>query len=125
MHWSIDYDQTSGFIRVTCEGDFTVDDCISLKKDYLARDFWRPGMDILIDYRKTKFNNVGLESIRRIGDFHISQKDLIGGGKQALLMRTARDFGLARQYELITEADVPTKIMVFQDESEALGWLRG
>ena len=124
MDWKVEYEPSANFVRATCVGDFTVEDCIGVKKDFLSREFWRPGMNILIDYRETRFNNLGLDDLRRAGDFHIFKSEEIGPGKLAFLMNSVRDYGLARQYELITEEKVNSKMMVFSDEREALEWLQ-
>jgi hypothetical protein len=123
MNWTIDYDQEWALVTVSCEGDFTVEDCIGFKKDFMSREYWHPGINVLIDYRKTNFHNLKLPDLERAAAFHIAKNDAIGSGKMAFLMNTLTHFGLARQYELLTENAVYSEVMVFQDEAKAREWL--
>lgn len=123
MVWNITLIEPAHYIKVTTLGDFAIEDCIKMKEDFLSREYWEPGMNILLDYREAVFFNMSLDSIRLIGDFHESKNDQIGGGRMALLMRSPRDFGFARQYEMVTEGRVLSQIFVFLDEDKALEWI--
>ena len=123
MKWKIDYDEISGLVIVTCEGPFSAEDCIAFKKDYIAGEHWHPDRNILIDYRGATFQNVKLSDLERAALFHTEKNSEIGSGRMALLMNTLTHFGLARQYELLTEHTVNSELMVFQDEEKARRWL--
>lgn len=124
MDWKIEHEPSLDFVWVVCEGDFSAEDCGEAKKDFTTRGFWRPGMNVLFDFRATKFNNLNPGELRRAADFHSCLNEEIGNGKMALLMNSVRDFGLARQYELIAEPNVFSQIKVFGDETEAVRWLK-
>lgn len=123
LNWTIDLIEPIYFVRVSAQGDFAVEDCFKMKEDFLLQDYWKPGMNILIDYRKTVFSNINLDILRKIGGFHESKNKQIGNGRMAFLMKSPRDFGFARQYEMITEGRVLSNVRVFLDEDECLQWL--
>jgi len=124
LNWTISLIEPAHYVRVSTQGDFAMEDCIRMKKEYLALDYWKPGMNILIDYRQATFSNLTLDILRMIGEFHESKNEEIGGGRMAFLMGTPRDFGFARQYEMITEGKVLSEVCVFLEEEKALRWLR-
>ena len=123
MQWTITYDREAELVKVACEGQFSAADCISFKREMMSRDFWHPGMKVLIDYRLATFHNLKLEDLERAAAFHIEQNAEIGYGKMAFLMNTLTHYGLARQYELLTEHAVGSEVMVFQDAPRAMQWL--
>lgn len=96
---------------------------MGIKNDFLAQPFWVPGNHVLYDYRETDFNNINLEQLRQMAAFHEANSVGIGGGRMAFLMGSPRDFGFARQYEMITEGKVLSEVRVFQEETQALEWL--
>jgi hypothetical protein len=94
-----------------------------MKDDFLSREFWKPGMNVLIDYRETIFSNLTLDVLRLIGANHEAKNELIGNGRMAFVMKSPRDFGFARQYEMITEGKVLSQVCVFLDVDKAIAWL--
>lgn len=124
MIWAITFIEPENYIRVSTQGDFTLEDCKKIKEDFIAREFWSPGKNILYDYRETNFDSpLTLNALRKLGEFHESKNAEIGDGRMAFLMKSPRDFGLARQYEMLTEGRVLSKICVFMHEDKALEWL--
>lgn len=124
MNWSFSSIEGQNHLKVSIQGDFTLEDCVKIKEDFLSKDFWKPGLNILYDYRQTNFdNNLTLDDLRDLGIFHESKNELIGSGRMAFLMKSPRDFGLARQYEMITEGKVLSEIRVFLNEEKAIEWV--
>ena len=123
MNSAIEYRSFENYVRVTHCGEYTVRDCNASKTAYLSLPFWKPGMNLLVDYRQATFGFISLEELRQGIDFHAAHKELIGDGRMAFLMGSTRDFGIARQYELATEALVYSKMMAFLDEKKAVEWV--
>lgn len=123
MNWTTTLIEPAHYVRVATQGSFAVEDCFRMKEDFLSREYWKPGMNVLIDYRETSFSNITLDVLRLVGAYHESKNELIGSGRMAFLMRSPRDFGFARQYEMITEGKVSSLVCVFLDEDKALAWL--
>lgn len=80
-------------------------------------------MNVLIDYREVIFSGLTLDDLRELGKFHESQNEEIGNGRMVLLMKSPRDFGYARQYEMLNESRVSSKMRVFLEEDKAIEWL--
>ena len=123
MNWTIKLNKTAQFINTTAQGEFTLRDCRAMRKDLLSRHYWRPGMNILIDFRRASFTNMKLDILRAAAESHKLCNPRIGNGKIALLMRSPHDFGLARQYEMVSEGKILSQIYVFLDEHRAHEWL--
>jgi len=124
LKWSFSSIEGQNFVRVSSQGDFSIEDCVKIKEELLTKDFWKAGLNILYDYRRTTFeSSLTLDALRELGNFHESKNELIGDGRMAFLMKSPRDFGLARQYEMVTEGRVLSQIRVFLNEDKAIEWL--
>lgn len=121
--WTIEFVEIQNYVKVVAENDFSVEGHTKLIADVVSREFWEPGMNLLIDDRKVEFKGVNIESIKEASrGFRTFEKEL-GDGKTALLMDTLSDYTRGRQFELLTDDKVSTNIKIFRDEEEALNWL--
>jgi hypothetical protein len=123
MKWKIEYQASRGFIWVFCESRFSAAGCNAMQDDLHAQPFWQPGSNVLLDYRQAGFDGVSSGELEQVGRYHSAIRDRWGDGRMALLMNAGRDFGLARQYELLNESQVSSKIMVFDNQAAAFQWL--
>ncbi len=121
--WTIEFIESQNYIKVIAENDFSVEGHMEMLADVVAREFWKPGMNLLFDDRKVEFKGVNIESVRKVShDFRTFENEL-GNGRTALLMDTLSDYARGRQFELLTDDKVSTDIKIFRDEEEALSWL--
>lgn len=123
MDWELELNQDKTTFNIKAAGTFVTDDCIAIKLGFLAHPEWRPGINLFYDYRDTDFSTITLEALRGIVAFHESNSELIGDGRMAFLMGTPRDFGFARQYEMVSEGRVQSRVRVFLDEEKARNWI--
>lgn len=123
MHWTIEYIEDRHFARVVAKGIYNIDDHMLMLEDVAARDFWKPGMNLLIDASELDFSRTNLEQLREASIKRIELDDLIGDGKTAVLVNSLVNFGRARQFQLITSGKISAKMDVFKDEDKALEWL--
>jgi hypothetical protein len=123
MNWNIKPDASSSFFRIACSERFAVRDCRAMLQDLISRSDWRPGASVLVDYRQTDFTDVNSDQLREMSEFQSNLNDRLGDGRTAVLVKPGRDFGLARQYEMLAESNASTKLMVLFEESEAVRWL--
>lgn len=123
MNWTIEFVEEDYFVRVVVSGIYNLKDHMLMLEDVAARDFWKPGMNLLIDDRNLDFQSTSLEELREAGRRRAKMDALIGAGKTAVLVSRLFDFGRARQYELITSGKVSTKMDVFKDADKAIRWL--
>jgi len=61
--------------------------------------------------------------MRKASFNHEDNDEWIGNSKIAFLMNSVGDFGLGRQYEILTDGRVSARIHVFVDEETATRWL--
>jgi len=125
MHWTIAYAKDRHFVKVVAKGIYNIDDHIRMLEDVVARDFWKLGMNLLINASELDFSDTRLEQLRAVSLKRIELDTLIGNGKTAIVMNSMTDFARGRQYELIMSGKVAAKIDVFKNEDKALEWLLG
>jgi hypothetical protein len=123
MTWEIEYVKSRNFVKVVTGGVFNLNDYIEMAEDILSREFWRPGLDVLFDYRKADFSKTTFEVVMAASRNHQKNDERIGGGKSAILMKSRSDYGLGRQFEMVSEGKVSSNLYIFLDEREALEWL--
>jgi|SRR5215213_2631711 len=125
MRWTIVYVKDRHFAKVIAKGIYNIDDHMRMLKDVVTRDFWQPGMNLLINALELDFSDTRLEQLRAVSLKRIELDALIGNGKTAIVMSSITDFARGRQYELIMSGKVAAKIDVFKNEDKALEWLLG
>ncbi|MBE7462016.1 MAG: hypothetical protein HS116_00865 [Planctomycetes bacterium] len=125
MEWSITYSPELPFVRIVTRGSFNPEDQRRMNEAILTSPFWQPGMHTLFDHRNLDFGGTGYAGMIQARGNHIRHNERIGDGKAALLMGTMDAFGVARQFEMLSEGQVLARLRVFKDEAEALAWLTG
>lgn len=123
MEWTVTLDQTDGFVRVVTCGVFAVADHVRMIEDILERPFWHPGMHALFDHRALDFDGATLRTMREASANHLQNDERIGDGRAALVVADLRDFGNARQFELLS-VEARAELGVFLDMEAAQAWLR-
>jgi hypothetical protein len=124
MNWTMKLIEQINTVRITSSGIFDADDDLRLVKDIISQNYWKPGMNMLLDHRGVEFEGTDINLVRRVSEHHKRYEAEIGAGKMALLMKSLTDFARGRQFELLTEYDMEAEIDVFLDEDKALEWLR-
>jgi hypothetical protein len=121
------YDPASGIRTAIYRG--AIDDAALLQayRELIVRPDFVPQAHDLADLRGITGWNVTSDGLRQLGH-------LMSGGEKmpkpsavaglAIVADTPLAFGLARMYELITEAYLPKDTRVFQNGDEALAWLK-
>ncbi|GMV82989.1 MAG: hypothetical protein AMXMBFR7_41730 [Planctomycetota bacterium] len=123
MEWSITYRPDQPFVRIVTHGSFKPEDQRRMIEAILASPFWQPGMHTLFDHRDLDFRGTDYAGMMQARGNHLRNNERIGDGKAALLMGTMDAFGVARQFEMLSEGQVLARLRVFKDEAEALAWL--
>lgn len=123
MKWTFEYIENKEYIKIVSEGIFSGEEAIRQIEELLVHPNWRKGMPILVDNRKVDYGVSGTNAMKKASEFHIENDERIGSGKAALLMKSVTDFGLGRQYELLTDEEISANVHIFLDEKQALRWL--
>lgn len=123
MFWTIEYVNDRHFVRVVATGSYNMDDHLRMLEEVVTRDFWKPGMNWLLNESNLTYRGTSLEQLREAAALRVKMDARIGAGKTAVVMGTLTDFARARQYELITSGKISAKIDIFKDEDKAIRWL--
>ncbi len=123
MNWTVEKLETEPFVRVAPEGVFDPDEHCRMLEDLLTREFWKPGMPVLFDFRKLEFTGTNIEDVREASLNRRNNEARIGDGKSAFLMKSLTDFARGRQFQLLTEDKVSAELHIFMEEDKALRWL--
>lgn len=123
MMWTVEFNHSLKLFKVVCEGEVSVEDVLTAKKDYLSSPYWQPGMNILADLRNVTLIYPGLEQLRRTILFNAERKNEYGSGRIAYLVKGNRDYGIARQITSLLEIHTDSRAAAFLEEDEAINWL--
>lgn len=118
-------DPDSGRITLTASGPTRFEDLkVALKGVTEAPDF-RPGADIIWDFRNVESEALTADQLREMVAFVAGIADVRGiNYKVAIVVERNVDFGLARMYEVFAD-ELPCELRVFRDLEEAVDWMAG
>lgn len=109
-------------IRQTLWGRITADDLRQLASAMWADPLYRKKLDILADLRRAEVH-IPYDEMMEYTRFLSGHSDI---GRQAIVVGRQLEFGMARMYEQLTEANVLREsFKVFFDLDEGLRWLTG
>jgi len=111
-----------GVVFTKATGVLTDDELVGHKQNLLRDPAFKPGMVELSDVRGVERLEVTPEGIRRFVAQDKADADRLRGFKLAIVVSKDVVFGMARVYEMRTEAN-PLSVNVFRDMEEARVWL--
>ena len=123
VKWTVSFNELCGAAVVRTRGVFNVSDHGRMVADIVSREEWRPGHPILFDHRELSFDSSGYEDMVRARENHLAYESRIGNARSAILMNAAADYGVGRQFQLLTEGRVAAELEIFADELTAKAWL--
>lgn len=123
MSWTVEYVKDRHFVRIVVKGIYNIDDHRRMLEDVASREFFKAGMNLLIDDTSLDFSQTNLEQLRTAGNKRIELDALIGNGKTAVLVSSVTDLARARQFQLMTSGKISGKMDIFKNEDKALRWL--
>ena len=123
MEYDIKVEPDGRFFTVTTTGPGSAEGIIAFLDAIVSHASWQPGNTILLDHRKLDIANITVEGIDRVSHHFQKIGPQLGGGKIALVMKKDIDFGIARAWELTTDAHVDMQIGVYRSIDEARMWL--
>lgn len=117
--FTYDIDQSNNLVAQHAEGEVDLKTLESITLSLTEDEKFQPGMNCLTDLRQA---NPLDDAATRAADNNLPRPEF---HKHAILARTRRQVGLARNYEARCQANkVPCEIVVFRDEADALDWLK-
>ena len=121
--WTIEYLHSTNMVKVVAKNTFSVQGHSKMVEEVISQDFWKSGMNLLIDDRKVEFKKTDLDLIKTVSENFSDFKEELGRGKTAILMGSLGDYVRGRQFDLLTDDKVYSDIQIFMDEEKALDWL--
>ncbi len=124
VNYDVRFSETERQVVIAVTGELTISGISEYIRKTLADPRWRPGMDVLFDYRRVDVNQLSGEDIGRMADFVVAHKDEHRGSRLAMVMDNDLSFGLARMWQSqVDEAGSLEASLVTHSMSEALEWL--
>ncbi len=125
MKWNIGLSADRTYIVITTEGQFTLADQRKMFLDLSAFQAGSPDLPILFDNRHIEMTGSNLNIIREsviiVQDFIRSH----GVSRLAGMVNEGVNFGVGRQFEIMTDVVGGHGFRLFHDENLAISWLRG
>ena len=123
MNWTIKYIKSDQYVKVTCNGNFSIEELPECFKKLFTSPFWKPGMNLLVDNQNLTLHLWNLEKMRTASDDYEIVSGQLGEGKMALLMKSCVNYGFGRQFQTLSEGKGQSEIRIFNDEQKAKDWM--
>ena len=123
MKWKIEFVEDKNYVRITTEGKYTPATHRQMGEDFLSKEFWQPGMPVLLDNRALDYSEADTKDLEISSCDMLKSNERIGDSKIAFLISSVESYKVIREFELITEEEVSAWMQVFLDENQALRWL--
>lgn len=123
MEFVLDFDQECSRVVIETRGIAALEGFVGYMKARTSDPRWRSGMDVLIDHTDLDTSPVDYAFIDALVDETERFADTLGSGRCAIVTGSGSSFGLARVFEALAEARVPTRYRVFRSRAEAEAWL--
>jgi hypothetical protein len=123
MPMSYCVDASTRMLIVAAEGAVTQDERLSTMRRWLSDPAYEPGMSTLCDFSAST-STPTLKELQEIVAFIGRHADLIGKKKLAVVAARTLTFGVARQFQALTDSG-PLEVKVFTTRSDAVEWLQG
>jgi len=124
MEHAIEVEPGGRSFTVTTAGPGSAEGIIAFLDAIVSHPSWQPGHHILLDHRKLDIAEITVKGIDRVSHHFQKIGPRLGSGKIALVMKKDIDFGIARAWQLTTDAHVDMQIGVYRSMDEARMWLR-
>ena len=125
MEWIIELQGDSGPIRVSTSGRFQIRQQRQMFEELGAHPAFSAGRPVLFDNRKIDMTGSDENAIRESVDIVQEFMRRLHVERLAGLVDNGLNFGVGRQFEILTDVVGGHGFRLFKDEQLALRWLRG
>lgn len=125
MEWRIEPQGDGGLVRVSTDGPFQLDEQRKMFEELGAHAAFSQPLRVLFDNRQIDLRGTDENVIRKSVDI---VQEFIGKPhieRLAGLVDKGFNFGVGRQFEILTDVAGGHGFRLFNDEQLALRWLRG
>ncbi len=125
MEWRIELQGDERLIRVSTHGAFQLRQQRQMFEELAAHPAFSHPLPVLFDNRKIDMSGSDVNVIRESVDVALKFMRKLRIERLAGLVDTGLNFGVGRQFEILTDAAGGEGFRLFRDEQLALRWLRG
>ena len=116
-------DPETGRVTLTATGSIEVKDLQGSLREMTEAAEFRPGADIVWDFRKAEAADLTPDRLRDMVSFVSGIQEARGSDyKVAIVVARNVDFGLARMYEAFSD-ELPCELRVFMNLEDADAWM--
>jgi hypothetical protein len=114
-------DPAARMLFIVAEGTLTQEERLDGMRKWLSDPAYTPGLNTLFDL-SAAVSSPTLPELRQVVGFIERHAASIGRTKLAVVAGRPLQFGVARQFQALTESS-PLQVQVFTTEAKALAWL--
>ena len=114
-----------GVVELICSGDFSSTYFLLLIKQVVLDSGWKPGTQVLVDFRDVNFNQVQFNDVIMSISIcmHTQFNELIGNSKIAAIHSSENGLRLGKIYEEMAGMSVKSRINTFFNYDDANEWI--
>lgn len=124
MDWKLNF-QDDEILEMKTSGDFSIDDLLEMVEQAAVNPKWKPGMNIIADFRELDVKGVNVAEIYKAKNLHVQNNDIAGEGKIAIILSSNLAYGFSRIYQAISSTQVKSQIMSFRNYDNGVDWVKG
>lgn len=124
MDWKLNF-RDDEILEMKTSGVFSFDDLTKMVEQVIVNPKWKPGMNIIADFRELDVKGINVKEIYEAKNLHIQYDDIAGHGKIATILGSNLAYGFSRMYQSITSTHVKSRIMTFRDYDNGMEWIQG
>lgn len=122
MKYKIEYSNSEDLFVIKTYGNMTGKGFVAMAQKILGHPDYKSGSNVLFDHRELNFENVTIQDIEKIRDFHRENENKIGNGKSAMVVKSQSEWSnLWDQGEKIKTGNI---VKVFDDFDNAMNWIK-
>ncbi len=119
------YDQDRNLVVHLVQGEFRFEDFRAAYDEKLGHGSFRPGMNVIWDFRHAQADTIESDEIRKISDYVFERVEKRGRGyKVAIVVTGDLQYGLSRMYQSYSNS-LEREIKLFRDSGSAFSWVNG
>lgn len=123
MSFEISYIEDGKYMLVEITGAANVPLLKEMVEEVIKHPNWHEAIPGLIDFRGFSASGLSSDDVYELADVCRNLGRMLGSGNCALVMSKEIDFGLARMWQMMTEAHVEMEIEIFKSIEEAREWI--
>ena len=124
MDWKLNF-RDDEILEMKTSGTFSFDDLTKMIEHIVANPKWKPGMNIIADFREVDVRGINVKEIYEAKNLHVLYNDMAGEGKIATILSSNLAYGFSRVYQAISSTHVKSQIMSFRDYNDGIDWILG